>query len=335
MTDTEIEMRVSRALATRMGEVIGLSGKAFQKKVDELTAFGDEVRQSLKKEHNIRHTSSGGIFSPASLADYIGQDKAKKIGMVIVQAAKIENRPLPHIMLTGGFGQGKTTLAKLLVELSGTTPIIVDGMSANKGLPSTNAPIIIDEIHNLDPEVSDSLHIRMDSGAISIIGCTTDPGELTAPFRSRFRYIHLEPYTLANIVTILDNACKRKGVIVTKVILKDIALRSRLTPRLALNYLAMIFDMMAVRKESIMSKEVIAQTFESLGIDNSGFSDIDYKYMRALPEDRPVGLQYLSAMLGVDDKTIEQEIEPYLMQRGLIDRTRSGRVKVKEIDGTA
>jgi Holliday junction DNA helicase RuvB len=331
MTNAEIEMRVIKdIISKRFGELTGLEGKALENKLQEFANLRLNLLESFKPK--TPNTTTPNIFSPVSLADYIGQDKAKKISMVVVQAAKIEGRPLPHVMLTGGFGQGKTTLARLLVELAGTEPIIVDGMTVNKkGLVSSKVPIIIDEIHNLDPEVSDSLHIRMDKGDISIIGCTTDPGELTAPFRSRFRYIHLEPYTLANIVTILDNATKRKGVIAPINLLKDIAQRSRLTPRLALNYLSMVFDMMAVNKETIMSKQVIAHTFESLGIDDSGYTTTDYKYMMALPEDRAVGLQYLSAILGVDGKTIEQEVEPYLMQQGLIDRTRSGRVKVRDI----
>lgn len=271
------------------------------------------------------------FFSPQNFNEYIGQDRAKKIAQVMVAAATMERRPLPNILVDGPYGTGKTSLAKVIFKELGREAKIIDASSLNKIVPPLGRPTIIDEIHNLDPQVADSINILMDAGSTQIIGCTTNPGMLPAALRSRFRNIHLETYTQSQISTILRMVLNRRFIASAQSIIDEISKRSRLNPRMSLNYLAFIFDLMTTRRETSLSAKTVKEAFQTLGVDDHGFVERDYKYMEALQEDRPVGLQYISAIIGVDAKTIETEIEPYLLQTGHIDRMPRGRIKLREI----
>lgn len=266
-------------------------------------------------------------FEPSSLKEYVGQERAKSLVDIMIKAAKVENRSLPNILISGSYGQGKTILAKLILKEANQTAKEIDGTSANR-LPPSQGQVIIDEAHNLASEIMDTLNVYLDRGGLHIIACTTNPGALTAPFRSRFRPIHLEPYTIKDLTIILKNVIIRKGYTTSKDHLEDIANRSRFTPRTALTNLALIFDIMAIKRERKTTNEILNEAFDNLGVDNVGFLERDRAYLEALPVDRAVGLQYLSAIIGVDSTTIEEEIEPYLMRLGLVDRTSRGRVKI-------
>jgi Holliday junction DNA helicase RuvB len=289
-----------------------------------------------RSKHKTTEPSGSGdtptdIFAPKTLDEFIGQAKAKKLVRVMVQAAKVENRPLPNTMISGPFGQGKSALARLMVELYGAKVPVIDGTSANKSVPDSGI-VIIDEIHNLEPEICDTLNVMLDKGIVHIVGCTTNPGALPAAFRSRFRSIYLEPYEIKDVTFILKNAVKRKGVTARTAFLTNVATRSRFNPRMALNYLALVFDIMAVKKSTVATRQIIDEAFTQLGVDKYGFQTRDYAYMHALPGDgRSVGLQYISAMIQIDEKTIEEEIEPFLMQMGLVDRSSRGRRKIADI----
>jgi Holliday junction DNA helicase RuvB len=273
------------------------------------------------------------VFSPRNLKEFVGQENPKKLVSIMVEAAKHEKRPLPNMMLVGGYGLGKTSLAQLIIqEYKGhvSSADIKDGMSVNKEKP-TSGLLIVDEIHLLDPAVADRLNIALDSGTLHIIGCTTDSGKLPAPFRSRFRTLQLENYTVAEIVTIAELVCKRKGVTPLPNVLEYIAKRSRFNARQVTMYLSMIFDLMAVRGRRIIEQPIVNEAFDLLGVDDNGFIERDRKYIRAMPDGRPVGISALSAMIGIDALTIENEIEPYLLQQGIIDRTPRGRIKLREL----
>jgi Holliday junction DNA helicase RuvB len=269
-------------------------------------------------------------FTPTTLSEYVGQAKAKALVKIMIEAAKAENRELPNILISGSYGQGKTSLAHLIYKEFGKEAKEQDGSSVNR-LPPTNGRMIIDEAHNLAPEITDTLNVYLDRGGLHLTICTTNPGALSAPFRSRFRPIHLEPYTIADIAIIVKNAIHRKGYSSSAAFLDDIAKRSRFTPRIALNNLALIFDLMAVKREHRLTAKTLQEAFDNLGVDEVGFLERDRAYLSALPAERAVGLQYLSAVIGVDGTTIEEEIEPYLMRLGLIDRTARGRVRVVNI----
>src|SRR6185369_2598898 len=127
-----------------------------------------------------------------------------------------------------------------------------------------------------------------------------------------------------------DNICKRKGVTADKSILKEIALRSRTNPRQLTNLLSQVFDLMSVEHKTFMVHGLVNKTFALLDVDDRGYLKRDYDYVAALP-DRAVGLNWLSSVLGIDTTTIQEEIEPYLMQTGIIDRTSKGRIKIRDL----
>lgn len=269
--------------------------------------------------------SSYSPFKPQTLEEYVGQEKAKRIVSIIVQAAIKDRRPLPNTMITGPYGQGKTSLARIMADSFDKKIQLIDASSVNKN-PLDNGTYIIDEIHNLESSVCDSFNILLDNNDLHIIGCSTDPGQLPAAFRSRFRQIFLENYTESNISTIIRNVLTKKGLSIEGRALKDIAKRSRMNPRVSLNYLAFILDILTLKNQQYITYQIVLDAFKELSVDKEGYSARDYAYLKALPADgRPVGLQYLSAITAIDEKTILSEVEPYLLQQGLIDRTSKGR----------
>lgn len=269
------------------------------------------------------------IFEPQSFEEYVGQTEAKELSRIMVDAALKESRPLPNIMISGEYGLGKTALAQLIMRRYGYTPSLMDGASVNREIPSGTK--IIDEIHNLTPEVADTLNIHLDKGNLHIIGCTTNPGQLPSAFRSRFRQLHLKSYTVDELATILEKVVRRKGVRASRSVLAGVGLRSRFNARQATMYLSFIFDLMAVKGQKEITSALAHEAFSKLGVDNSGYQDRDKLYVRALPDDRAIGLQNIAAMTGIDEETIQNELEPYLLRMGVIERTSRGRIKIKDI----
>jgi Holliday junction DNA helicase RuvB len=279
----------------------------------------DRVREP---EHN--------VFDPETFDEFVGQDDVKKVLRIIIEASLIEGRPLPNILLEGGYGLGKTTLAKLIFKEYGRDPLLLDGSTVNTSLPQSGM-VIIDEIHNITSETADRLHAPLDSGRLHIIGCTTDPGKLPSAFRSRFRAFNLTNYTNEQLTEIAQRVCERKGVTADRSVLYLIASRSRFNARsLTQINLSMIFDLLAVRQTGMVTREIAIETFNMLGLDERGYSKRDRQYVSRLP-DRPIGLDSLSAALGISKTTIQEEIEPFLLQTGVIDITPRGRIKLKEI----
>lgn len=300
--------------------------------MESLEGYGfrfDEFGSLIIPSSVDKGVKSENPFKPQNLKEYVGQDKAKSLVEIMIKAAQAESRELPNILISGSYGQGKTSLAHLIVKEFGKEAKEVDGASANK-LPPTQGRVIIDEAHNLSPEITDTLNIYLDRGILHVIACTTNPGAIPAPFRSRFRPINLEPYSIEDMETILNNSIHRKGYSAKKEQLKQLASRGRFTPRVALNHLALVFDMMAIRRQKSLQDDTLKEAFDHLGVDEVGFLERDRAYLAALRSDRPVGLQYLSAVTGMDGATIEEEVEPYLMKLGLIDRTPRGRMKIVE-----
>lgn len=269
-------------------------------------------------------------FAPQSLSEYVGQEKAKLHAQIMVGAALKEARSLPNILIDASPGQGKTTLARLIMNEMGANFVVTDGTSVN-GKPRSYfvGNMIIDEAHNLKAEQCDTLNISLDMGYFHMIGCTTMPGALPAAFRSRFRTIHLEPYTTDEIAGMLRNAAAKKQTIkINNDLLYVIAARSRRTPRTAIKYLSFALEFATFNDQREITMGMLEEVWDILGVDEQGLVPVDREYLAALPGDRPVGLQYLSAVLRVDKATIETEIEPYLLELGLIDRGVKGRERV-------
>lgn len=268
------------------------------------------------------------VLTPRNFEEYVGQEEAKDLARIMVTAAHNERRPLPCIMVVGEYGLGKTSLARIIMREAGLSERLYDGSSLNGEFPETGT-FIIDEIHNLDSSTADRLNIKIDNGSYHIIGCTNNPGELPSAFRSRFRTLQLTPYTPNNLASIAKKVCDRKGITYTKTAIDLISLRSRFNARQAIMYLSLVFDIMSVKGAKQVNLEVVNDAFTRLGVDAKGLLPRDRKYLEILPKSRPVGLQYLSAVLGIDEKTIEEEVEPFLLRMGFIDRTPRGRVKIE------
>lgn len=290
---------------------------------DEYSPSPEDITYYLQKIRG--STPTKDPFKPQNLEEYIGQTKAKKIVTTVVRAAIKDERPLPNVLITAPYGQGKTSLARIMADMYQPDIPLVDAAPVNRDLLSEGT-YIVDEIHNLGPDVCDSLNIMLDNNSIHLIGCTVNEGALPAAFRSRFRQIYLEPYTVVNIADIINRVVKEKRLQIDANVLRDIARRSRLNPRTALNYLSYIFDIASLASAQKITQKILSEAFEQLGVDEHGFLNRDYLYLNALPKNgRAVGLQYLSAVTSIDSQTIEMEVEPYLLQMGLIDRTSRGR----------
>lgn len=290
-----------------------------------------------KKKHETIKEQEDWV-SPKTLDEYIGQVKAKEIGSVIVDSAFEEKRNISNILISGSYGLGKSTLGKLLFEKHNTlyyehnaaSLSILKSLYYNGEVSFSSGSYLIDEIHNIPTQLSDMMHQAMDAGNISIIGMTTSPGQLSGPFRSRFTLIQLEPYTVDDLVKIIANVVERRGKYsLSEESFHNIAQRSKQTARTAIQYTKFIFDLANVYKVSDISEALVEEAFGKLRVDSKGLTEIDHKYLAALPEERPVGIQYLAAKLGIDAQTIEEEIEPFLMREGYIDRSNRGRFKLE------
>ncbi len=295
---------------------------------------------------------------PKELNEYIGQRELVEKLAIALQAARERKEPMEHVLLHGPPGLGKTTLAHVIAEEMGTHAYVTSGPALTKGADlvgtltkmAAHDILFIDEIHRLPVAVEEYIYPAMedfkidftlDSGMhakvityhlkpFTLIGATTRAGLLTGALRSRFGITHhLQFYDEADLLAILKRAADKLAMAsIDAKALKEIAQRSRGTPRVTLRLLRRVRDFAQVRAKSKVDHRVIEDALALEGVDELGLDNLDRAYLKTIAttyQGGPVGLEAIAATLGEDSLTLEDVVEPYLLQIGFLARTRQGR----------
>lgn len=308
------------------------------------------------QEKKIDTQAFQNVFRPKNLEGYIGQENIKKHLQVSILSAKIRKEPLEHVLFYGPPGLGKTTLSSILAHemechLRTTSGPAIEKQSDLVSILSNLEQgdiLFIDEIHRLRPQVEEILYTAMEDFQIDImvgswtwaqsvklpvkpftlVGATTRLSALSSPLRDRFgNILKLDFYTPEDIALILNNNCDVLGFDLPDDILEKVAGKSRGTPRIANRLLKILRDYHTIGKD-ITQMNILTEVFKDIGIDEKWLDYLDRKYLESIWKNfkgGPVGLGTLSSTLWEEEATLEDVVEPYLLQIGFIERTPRGR----------
>ncbi len=317
----------------------------------------DEHRLIDGEEEPGEQETEGGL-RPQRLGEFVGQEHAVRQLETFVAAARGRGEPCDHVLLAGPPGLGKTSLAHIVAIEMGSRIHTISGPALERkgdiaSILTALEPrdvLFVDEVHRLPRAIEELLYPAMEDGAIDIvigqgpgartlrldlapftlIGATTRAGLLTTPMRDRFGIsLRLEYYAPADLMLIIRRSAGILSVDLDGDAADEIARRSRGTPRIANRLLRRVRDVAQGRGWDVVDRAGALEALELLGVDEDGLDRADREYLRAVAErfgGGPVGLNTLSVALGEDAGTLEEVYEPYLIQRGLIQRTARGRV---------
>lgn len=295
---------------------------------------------------------------PESINEYIGQEDVKENIRIFVEAAKMRNEPLDHVLLYGPPGLGKTTLAFIIAHELGTNIKTASGPSIEKSgdlaaILSSLEPgdvLFIDEIHRMPRYIEEILYpamedfsldiivgsegnshnIKIDLPPFTLVGATTRAGDLSAPLRDRFGITSkLQFYSVDELKEIIKRTARVLGVEIEEEAALELAKRSRGTPRIANRLFKRVRDFALVKGNGVVDLAITEEALERLKVDKMGLDNTDHELLLAIIEKfngGPVGVEALSSSIGEEVTTIEDVYEPYLLQTGLLKRTSRGRI---------
>ncbi|MCR8921144.1 Holliday junction branch migration DNA helicase RuvB [Dasania sp. GY-MA-18] len=300
---------------------------------------------------------------PKTLADYCGQPVVREQMEIFVRAATLRKEPLDHTLIFGPPGLGKTTLANILanemgVSLKTTSGPVLEKAGDLAALMTNLEPgdvLFIDEIHRLSPHIEEVLYpamedyqldimigegpaarsIKLELPPFTLVGATTRAGLLTSPLRDRFGIVQrLEFYSVKDLSHIVQRSAQHLGVAMSEEGAHEIAKRSRGTPRIANRLLRRVRDYAEVKSNGAVDAATADLALNMLNVDDQGFDQLDRRLLLALLEKfdgGPVGLDNLAAVISEERGTIEDVLEPYLIQQGYLVRTNRGRMATRKV----